>query len=405
MALEIRPATTIDELADGIRAIGHYFGGWPADLEAAQRFSRNLPTERMHVAVDDGKVIGGAGAFPFSMTVPGGPIPCAGVTVVGVLPTHRRRGVLEQHDARAAGRRPRAWRADRRPVGLGGGDLPALWLRHGRARHASSSSRAATTSSARRRIRQPACGSSASTRRRSSCPPIYDRVRLRTPGMYERSGDWWESRVLHDPPDRRENGAVMNAAIVELDGTPAAYALYRVISKWEGAANVGHVRVIEAMGDDRAEVELWRFLLGVDWVATFRANHLPIDHPLLHQLVYPRRALLRVYDTLFIRLVDVGAALSARSYASAEPLVLEVADAFMPENAGRWRIADGSAERTEDDADLELDVNEAASLYLGGFTASELVRAGTVRELRDGAAARADALFATPRKPWCPEIF
>ena len=211
--------------------------------------------------------------------------------------------------------------------------------------------------------------------------------------------------MLHDPPDRRENGAVMNAAIVELDGTPAAYALYRVISKWEGAANVGHVRVIEAMGDDRAEVELWRFLLGVDWVATFRANHLPIDHPLLHQLVYPRRALLRVYDTLFIRLVDVGAALSARSYASAEPLVLEVADAFMPENAGRWRIADGSAERTEDDADLELDVNEAASLYLGGFTASELVRAGTVRELRDGAAARADALFATPRKPWCPEIF
>ncbi len=236
-------------------------------------------------------------------------------------------------------------------------------------------------------------------------PPIYDRVRLRTPGMYERSTAWWESRVLDDPPDRREEGAVKNVAVVELDGVPAAYALYRVISKWEGAANVGHVRVIEAMGDDRADVELWRFLLGIDWVGTFRANHLPIDHPLLHQLVYPRRALLRVYDTLFIRLVDVGAALSARSYASAEPLVLEVADAFMPENAGRWRIAGGSAERTDDEADLELDVNEAASLYLGGFTASELVRAGTVRELRDGAAVRADALFATPRKPWCPEIF
>ena len=178
-----------------------------------------------------------------------------------------------------------------------------------------------------------------------------------------------------------------------------------MISKWEGAANVVHVRVIEAMGDDAAEVELWRFLLGVDWVATFRANHLPIDHPLLHQLVYPRRALLRVYDTLFVRLVDVGAALSARSYASDEPLVLELTDAFLPENAGRWRIAGGGAERTEEDADLALDVNEAASLYLGGFTASELVRAGMVRELREGAAVRADALFATPRKPWCPEIF
>ena len=404
MAVEVRPATTIDELADGIRAIGHYFGGWPADLEAAQRFSRNLPTERMHVAVDDGKIIGGAGAFPFSMTVPGGPIPCAGVTVVGVLPTHRRRGVLSSmmrtqlSDVRERGE----------PIAALWASEEAIYRRYGYGMAA-----LGTELELARGYHELRTPPDQATRLRlvnldeakELVPPIYDRVRLRTPGMYERSTAWWESRVLDDPPDRREEGAVKNVAVVELDGVPAAYALYRVISKWEGAANVGHVRVIEAMGDDRAEVELWRFLLGIDWVGTFRANHLPIDHPLLHQLVYPRRALLRVYDTLFIRLVDVGAALSARSYASAEPLVLEVADAFMPENAGRWRIAGGSAERTEDEADLELDVNEAASLYLGGFTASELVRAGTVRELRDGAAVRADALFATPRKPWCPEIF
>jgi predicted acetyltransferase len=163
--------------------------------------------------------------------------------------------------------------------------------------------------------------------------------------------------------------------------------------------------VIEAMGDDGAELELWRYLLGVDWISTFRADHLPVDHPLVHALVNPRRAVLRLYDTLFVRLVDVGAALSARSYAGEEPLVLEVADPFLPDNAGRWRIADGVAERTDDEADLALDVNEVGSLYLGGFGASELVRAGLVRELREGAAARADALFATPRKPWCPEIF
>ena len=404
MAVEIRPATTIDELADGIRAIGHYFGGWPADLEAAQRFSRNLPTERMHVAVDDGRIIGGAGAFPFSMTVPGGPIPCAGVTVVGVLPTHRRRGVLSSmmraqlEDVRGRGEPIAAlWASEEAIYRRYGYGMAALGteLELARGYHELRTPPAQAT-----RLRLVTLDEA-----KELVPPIYDRVRLRTPGMYERSPAWWESRMLDDPPDRREDGAVKNVAVVELDGVPAAYALYRVISKWEGAANVGHVRVIEAMGDDRAEVELWRFLLGIDWVGTFRANHLPIDHPLLHQLVYPRRALLRVYDTLFIRLVDVGTALSARSYASAEPLVLEVGDAFMPENAGRWRIADGSAERTEEDADLELDVNEAASLYLGGFTASELVRAGTVRELREGAAARADALFATPRKPWCPEIF
>lgn len=404
MAPEVRPATTVDELADGIRAIGHYFGGWPADLEAAERFSRNLPLERMHVAVDAGRIIGGAGAFPFQLTVPGGPVACAGVTVVGVLPTHRRRGVLsammraQLDDFRERGEPIAAlWASEEaiyRRYGYGMAALGTV-LELPRGYH-----ELRTPQDPGAKLRLVTLDEA-----KELLPPIYDRVRLRTPGMFGRSADWWESRSLHDPADRREEGADLNVAVLELDGVPAAYALYRVISKWEGAANAGWVRVVEAMGDDRAEVELWRFLLGIDWVATFRATHLPIDHPLLHQLVYPRRALLRLYDTLFIRLVDVGAALTARSYASAEPLVLELADAFLPENSGRWRIADGRAERTEDNADLVLDVNEAASLYLGGFTASELVRAGVVRELRGGAAGRADALFATPRKPWCPEIF
>ena len=342
--------------------------------------------------------------FPFQLTVPGGPVPCAGVTVVGVLPTHRRRGVLsammraQLEDIRERGEPIAAlWASEEAIYRRYGYGMAALGteLKLGRGYHEL------------RTPPDPAAGLRlvGLDEAKEVLPPIYDRVRLRTPGMFERSADWWESRNLHDPAERREEGADLNVAVVELDGVPAAYALYRVISKWEGAANAGWVRVVEAIGDDRAEVELWRFLLGIDWVATFRAAHLPIDHPLLHQLVYPRRALLRLYDTLFVRLVDVGAALSARSYASDEPLVLELADAFLHENEGRWRIADGRAERTEDNADLALDVNEVASLYLGGFTASELVRSGVVRELRDGGAARADALFATPRKPWCPEIF
>jgi predicted acetyltransferase len=87
-------------------------------------------------------------------------------------------------------------------------------------------------------------------------------------------------------------------------------------------------------------------------------------------------------------------------------VVLEVEDSFLLENAGRWRLADGTAERTEDDPDLALDVGELASTYLGGFTFAELVRAGAVRELQAGGAARADAVFLTAApKPWCPEIF
>src|SRR5438105_11399722 len=62
--------------------------------ERIERFMRVLDHERMHAAWDDGKIVGGAGAFTFEMTVPGGTVPTAGVTVVGVYPTHRRRGVL-----------------------------------------------------------------------------------------------------------------------------------------------------------------------------------------------------------------------------------------------------------------------------------------------------------------------
>ena len=225
--------------------------------------------------------------------------------------------------------------------------------------------------------------------------------------MFARTDAWWETRNLPDPPDRRQGGGEKNVLLLELDGEPAGYALYRVHSKFENGAAAGHVDVIEAIADGPvATRELWRVLLDMDWKATLKAYLLPVDHPLVHQLRYPRRMRMRVGDGLWIRLVDVGAALSARAYGGAGPVVFEVEDAFLPANAGRWRLADGAAERTDEDADLALDVGELGAAYLGGFTFGELVRAGTVRELKEGGAARADAVFRTDTpKPWCPEIF
>ena len=112
----------------------------------------------------------------------------------------------------------------------------------------------------------------------------------------------------------------------------------------------------------------------------------------------------RVGDGLWVRLVDVEAALAARTYEAGEPVVLEVADGFCPWNEGRYRVGDGVA-RDDADADLRLDVSALGSVYLGGFTFAQLARALRVEELRPGAIARADALFRTDRAPWCPEIF
>ena len=405
MAWDIRPTRDLDEFLDAIGAISHYFGA-ERDLERAERFSRNLPFERMHAAFDGDRIVGGAGAFPFQLTVPGGPVACGGVTVVGVLPTHRRRGVLtammraQLEDIRDRREPIAALWASEEPIyrrfGYGLASLSGeIGLASGytglrEAPDPTASSRLVTLEEAK-----------------SLAPPVYDRVRRYTPGMFERTQTWWETRTLADPPDRRQGSGVKNAVLLELGGEPAGYALYRITPKFEHGSSVGRVEVIEAIAHGPvATRELWRVLLEMDWFATLEAYLLPIDHPLMHQLRYPRRMQMRVGDGLWVRLVDIGAALSARTYGGDGRIVLEVEDVFLPENAGRWRIADGKAERTDEDADLALDVGELGAAYLGGFTFAELRHAGTVRELREGGAARADAVFLTDSpKPWCPEIF
>jgi predicted acetyltransferase len=405
MAWDVRPVKDIGEFKAAVGAISHYFGGGPDD-ERVERFSKVLPLERMHAAFDGDRIVGGAGAFPFQMTVPGGPIACGGVTVVGVLPTHRRRGALTA-----------MMRAQLEDIRERGEPIAALWASeeviyrrfgYGLAALAGEMELASGYAG----LRQPA-DPTANARlltldeAKSVVPAVYDRVRLRTPGMFERTADWWDLRNLADPVDRRNGGGEKNAVLLELGGEPVGYALYRMFMKFEHGSAAGHVEVIEAVADGPAATrELWRVLLEMDWLANVKAFLLPIDHPLLHQLSYPRRMRFRVGDGLWVRLVDVGAALSARAYGGDGAVVLEVDDAFLPENSGRWKIEDGAAARTDDEADLALDVGELGAVYLGGFGFGELVRSGVVRELKEGGAARADAVFAWDApKPWCPEIF
>jgi predicted acetyltransferase len=150
--------------------------------------------------------------------------------------------------------------------------------------------------------------------------------------------------------------------------------------------------------------ELWRWLLDFDWTSEFRADLLPLDHELFQLLAEPRRMQYTINDGVWVRPIDVGAALSARSYDDGE-IVLEIEDAFLPENEGRWRVTPDGTARTADAADLRLDVTGVGSVYLGGFRFADLVRASRAIELTDGAAARGDRLFATNIAPWCAEIF
>jgi predicted acetyltransferase len=194
--------------------------------------------------------------------------------------------------------------------------------------------------------------------------------------------------------------------MLELDGEPAGYALYRLHWSADHGVPTGFVNVIEAVGvSPEATRELWRFLLDTDWMDRAKAELLPLDHELHMLVAEPRRLNFAHRDGLWVRIVDVEAALNVRTFKPGEPVVLELEDELCPWNAGRWRVTSDGVERTDAEAEIALPAASLGSVYLGGFSFGELARAGRVDELSEGALDRADALFRADRYPWCPEIF
>lgn len=405
MSVDVRRVESTDELHRAILSIGQYFG-MELGTEPLERFARNIQSERAHAVWDDGRIVGGTAVFPFELSIPGGTVRCAGVTAVGVDPTHRRRGLLRA-----------LMRAQLDDVHERGEPVAALWASeegiYGRFGYGTAS-RAGEISLAREygryalpfeprgRVRFVDADEALEL-----LPPIWDAAFERTPGMLRRNREWWENRILADPPDRRQGGGPKRFAVLELDGVPQAYAIYRHNFAYEQGSSTSRLAVGEAIAaTPRATAELWRFLLDMDWQATISAHLLPIDHPLFQLLAEPRRMRFRVGDGLWIRLVDVGEALSSRSYDVDGEVVFDVVDAFCPWNQGRWKLVGGRCERTEDEPDLRCDVSALGSVYLGGFTFEELARGLRVEELRDGAIDRADRIFRRSGPgPWCPEIF
>jgi predicted acetyltransferase len=237
-------------------------------------------------------------------------------------------------------------------------------------------------------------------------PPLWNALARERPGVFSRSEDWWTLRTLDDPLERRAGGGPKRFALLELDGEPAGYAIYRHHGGWENGVTIARLQVLEAIGSSvQATAELWRYLLDIDWLATIATALIPPDHPLFFLLAEPRRMRYRLGDSLWVRLVDVGAALSGRTYADDGELVFDVRDEFCPWNAGRWRLAGGTAERTAAAADLALDVAVLGAAYLGGVTFAALAQSGAVDALKSGAIERADGIFRHGLHPWCPEIF
>jgi predicted acetyltransferase len=400
---EVRATRDTEEFGRALNAIWQYFAAPPAE-DAVERWQRVIGLDRMHAAFEDGHVVGGAGAFTFDFSVPGGSLPCAGVTVVGVYPTHRRQGVLREmmrtqlDDVHERGE-PIAslWASEETIYGRFGYGI-ASWAGQLTVQHEWDAFAADPLESAgTTRFVMP-------EEARKLFPTVYDAVRRERPGMTSRSDVWWEERHLRLEEDEKD--APRRFVVLEADGEPQAYAIYRTRFSFEGGLPASRLIVREALGaTPAATATIWRFLLDVDWMAQVEVSLAPPDHPLFLLLALPRRARYRMHDGLWVRIVDLPAALSGRAYGEGGPLVLEVRDAVCDWNDGRWKLENGVCERTEAEPDLALDVSALGSAYLGAVPFNQLREALRVEELREGAIERADALFAWRPLPWCAEIF
>ncbi|MFH8606384.1 GNAT family N-acetyltransferase [Streptomyces sp. NPDC018029] len=386
------------------------FGGVPESREEQELWRELVEFDRSMGVWDGDACVGAAGAFSFRLSVPGGAlVDAAGVTMVGVAATHRRRGILtsmmrrQLDDVRARGEALAVLTASE----------PAIYGRFGYG--AATQILRADIDTTRVRLSVPAGTDDVSLRYakaadvHDACEALYARRVTGRPGMLARQPGW-ERLGLLDPKDGRDGASPLQCVVAERAGELVGYVRYAIKPEWDTKGPKGVVKVRDIEGiDPAAYAALWRFLFDIDLTSSVVARNRPVDDPLLQLVSDVRRCDLRVADSLHVRLVEVGAALEARTYQTPLDVVFEVEDAFCPWNAGRWRLTGdtkgASCERTDDAADLTLSVRELGAAYLGGTSLTSLAGAGRVRELRQGALTEASVAFGSDVAPWLPHGF
>ncbi|MEU9608816.1 GNAT family N-acetyltransferase [Streptomyces sp. NPDC048057] len=397
----LRPVTD-EEFPAWARLVGDTCASDYTD-EKVDRLRAVVELDRTIGAFDGGRPVGGAAAYSRVMTVPGGSLPVAGVTWVGVAATHRRRGLLTAMMRRQL---TELYEGGGEPIAALRPSEAAIYGRYGYG----PATRGARLRCAKKDVRFLP-GTDFGAGRVLLLPPdearpliekAYERARVRTPGWPDRAGRYWDFRLFDDPGERGGATALRYAVHHEPDGEATGYALYRFASDEE-------VRVEELAATSRqAYTALWRYLAGIDLVPTVTYEG-AVDETLPHLLVDPRAVESSEVDRLWVRLVDVQRALAGRRYAVPVDVVLDVTDDFCPWNTGRYRLrADGDDVRCERPAagagaaDLSLTVAELGAAFLGGVTLAALADAGRVTELRPGALARTSAAFRGEREPHYP---
>ena len=264
-------------------------------------------------------------------------MPTAAVTVVTVHPPYRRRGLLTQmmtHQLEQVAKR--------------GEPLAALWasesLIYGRFGYGPASSRAVLDGhqpTARFLPGVRTSGSVDEVTREEFLPiarGLHESMRPERPGTMVRDDDVWEFAIFDMEFARGGSSELRYVLHYDDAGDVDGFATYRFKEEFE-AEPEGEVRIKEVWAEDPAAyASLWRYLLDLDLARTFQLWSAPLDEPLRHLVTDARAVETKVTDNLYLRVVDVEAALRARKYAAGVDLVIEIEDPILPANSGRYRL-------------------------------------------------------------------
>jgi predicted acetyltransferase len=408
MELEMRPPTQ-DEVPAFNRAIGAGFGETISDEEMAL-WGKVIEPSRYLAVYDAGEMVATSGAWQIEQTLPGlVSVPVAGVTAVTVAATHRRQGLLTRmmarmlDDASAAGESIAILTASESVIyGRFGYGWASTIVEAEVPCDRSGFAGPVQAGGRMRRVDKDAV--------MKVVPALHEQVRRQTVGDISGPSGFYD-RLTADFESNRDGAGSLFYALHESDaGEPDGFVAYRYKHDWEHGVSKTVARVPEFLGaSPEVEAAVFRYLLDLDLVARVRLER-PVDDHLRRRMADPRRYEVHgMGDHVWVRLVDVADALATRRYTVEGEVVIEVVDAFRPQNDGRYLLQGGpdgaTCTPTTNEPDMVVPVDTLGAAFLGGASFVALAAAGQAAEGRAGGLVRADAMFRTGTAPFCRHGF
>jgi predicted acetyltransferase len=365
-------------------------------------------------AADPASPVATVRTWVMDLTVPGGDLlPAWAISGVTVAPTHRRRGI-----ARALlGAELRTAQRAGQPMAMLTVSEATIYARYGfgpaayRADYSIDVARARFTGpvpAGRIDLVDPGT-------LLTEAPGVFARARQASPGEVDRRGDLWRKILGLFPPEHADKNAALRAVRYDDEsGRLQGYAVYRFVHAASGYPGRLEIDDLVAATDD-ASAALWRYVLEMDLVNEVRAPLRRTQEPVSWQVAdYRSVRKTEERDHLWLRILDLPAALERRTYAADGTFALVVDDALgfiggdylLSVRDGRGSAHPLPAgQMPTDAARLSVSATDLATLYLGATNAQALAQAGRISEGTTDAAARLDNTFHSPHTPWLSTWF